>query len=34
MQCAHALVTRTMAVLPARTVHVPQLAQRLTHLRL
>ena len=28
------MVTRTMAVLPARTVHVPKLAPRLKHFRL
>jgi len=29
-----AMVTRTIAVLPARTVHVPKLAPRLKHFRL
>jgi hypothetical protein len=36
LQCnaLHAMVTRTIAVLPARTVHVPKLAPRLKHFRL
>jgi hypothetical protein len=36
LQCnaLHAIVTRTIAVLPARTLHVPKLAPRLKHFRL
>jgi len=30
----HAMVTRTIAGLPARTVHMPKLAPQLTHVRL